>query len=161
MRQALAAMLQLSNRSLLSTLDGTHTVEALVEVHGFERSQLLATLLVLEAGQRVSWVTRRPKSNRTPSHTKIERALKMARQGDFLGLLGVDRASPVHAIRAAYRQRMHEFDADTLDPATVEDCATQLTELRGAFQEAQELLCDEALRCLYLSHLDASFKDQT
>ncbi|MGB1015861.1 MAG: hypothetical protein ACPG4T_17115, partial [Nannocystaceae bacterium] len=129
--------------------------------HGFERGHLLATLLVLEAGQRVSWVTRRPRARRTTATAKIERALNMARQGDFLGLLGVERSTPVHAIRAAYHQRMAEFDASTLDAATASTHAAALRELSSALHEAHELLCDEALRCLYLSHLDASFKDPT
>ncbi len=154
LRTALAASLELDNPTMLAALDGTRPLTVLSDDLGFEYCELLAVCFVLTAGGRLSWVVER-KRDRTEreQHKRIQQAVALARTGDFLALLGVRPDDPAHIVRAAHRRRVAEFDVDALEPAIAEAAASQLAHLRAALDEARELLCDEALKTLYLSHL--------
>ncbi len=156
--RALAHSLELPDPQHLALLDGTRTLDVLRDVHGID--QLLPLCLVLEAGHRLTWQGGRQPSttNRRGQQRRLDHALALARRGHYLELLGVAADDPPHVVRAAHRQRLADFSADTFSELLGDAGQQQrdnLKHLHQALDEACELLCDEPLRTLYLTHLPA------
>jgi hypothetical protein len=140
----------------LGLLDGTRSLDALVEDDALDPRELWAAACVLtatglavavepDAGDALAAIDRR----------RIRGRLALARDGDHAGLLGLAGPDPGRAeVLRAHADLRATFAPERLEPRTRDELAGELAELHAALDEARDVLLDDAQRAAYLAHLE-------
>jgi hypothetical protein len=149
-----------SEQEWIDRLDGRRSLRDLGDEPGTDALELVSVTYILHVLGHVELSGEPPPlaaSARPAAEIDAERLqhrLGLARRGDYFALLGLGRDACRLDVRRAHADLSATFAPERLEPATRDDFADELAELRAVLDEARELLSDDGLRNAYLAHLD-------
>ncbi|MFH1531399.1 MAG: DnaJ domain-containing protein [Pseudomonadota bacterium] len=84
----------------------------------------------------------------------VEVKYELAKQGDYLNLLGIDRSDPADQIRQAYLRWVKMVHPDNLGRHGIEHLREKAAKVFKSLSAAYEIFSDEAKKSAYLAALD-------
>ncbi|MBI5508853.1 MAG: DUF4388 domain-containing protein [Deltaproteobacteria bacterium] len=153
--------LSADERQVLRLLDGTRSIEDLVFSTGLSAQRVYQVLTALVAldyaeirvrgieGVDADGASAGDEIDRRRIHEKVEQVRKL----DYFQILGVQQAATTYEIDRAYERMLADFKAERFSSAVNRELAEQLLEIARVFDDAREVLKNDALRAAYARHI--------
>lgn len=104
-------------------------------------------------------MTRRPTTVKSSIERTVEVKFELAKQGDYMNLLGIDRTDSADEIRQAYLRWVKMVHPDNLGRHGIAHLREQAAQVFKALSAAYEIFSDESRKASYFAALDRGEQD--
>jgi len=104
-------------------------------------------------------MTRRPTTVKSSIERTVEVKFELAKQGDYLNLLGIDRTDTPDEIRQAYLRWVKMVHPDNLGRHGIPHLKEKAAQVFKALSAAYEIFSDEAKKSAYFAAMDRGEED--